>query len=250
LRRKRNRTAANPLIPTCNPLALRWNRQTTAQFAIMRGIGRVHLPVFPRVHPPLSSIQNSHLHNEKLSAFCFQSLCLTRIFASTRLQSKVLLALALSIWGGLIADLRGQLSSNASVFAVGLDYPRGLTFGPDGYLYVAEAERGSQLDRGPLSTRCQRGSLPRRADGASFSGESYRCGDNICAGAPLRTKPKSGYSGVRSRRGGCRVPGALDLLSWKFWGFISVTLNDSPRRCEGTTLKFSGTILAPAFDFR
>jgi hypothetical protein len=77
--------------------------------------------------------------------------CLTWIFASTRLQLKVLLALPLSIWGGLIADLRGELSSNASVFAVGLDYPRGLTFGPDGYLYVAEAGRG-----GPNSTigRC------------------------------------------------------------------------------------------------
>jgi hypothetical protein len=62
--------------------------------------------------------------------------------SSTRLQSKVLLALALSIWGGLIADLRGELSSNASVFAVGLENPRGLTFGPDGYLYVAEAGRG------------------------------------------------------------------------------------------------------------
>jgi hypothetical protein len=62
--------------------------------------------------------------------------------SSTRLPSKVLLALALSIWGGLIADLRGELSSNASVFAVGLDYPRGLTFGPDGNLYVAEAGRG------------------------------------------------------------------------------------------------------------
>ena len=67
--------------------------------------------------------------------------------SSTRLQSKVLLALALSIWGGLIAGLRGELSSNASVFAVGLDYPRGLSFGPDGYLYVAEAGRG-----GPNST--------------------------------------------------------------------------------------------------
>ena len=61
--------------------------------------------------------------------------------SSTRLQSKVLLALALSIWGGLVADLSGQLSSNASVFADGLDYPRGLTFGPDGNLYVAEAGR-------------------------------------------------------------------------------------------------------------
>ena len=80
--------------------------------------------------------------------------------SSMRWQSKVLLALALSIWGGLIADLRGELSSNDSVFAVGLDHPRGLKFGPDGHLYVAEAGRG-----GPNSTQQHAAVLPHSSTG-------------------------------------------------------------------------------------
>ena len=53
-----------------------------------------------------------------------------------------LLLISLSILGGAISPLRAELSSNATVFATGLDYPRGLKFGPDGNLYVAEAGRG------------------------------------------------------------------------------------------------------------
>jgi hypothetical protein len=38
--------------------------------------------------------------------------------------------------------LHAQLSPNATVFASGLQGPRGLKFGPDGKLYVAEAGTG------------------------------------------------------------------------------------------------------------
>jgi hypothetical protein len=42
----------------------------------------------------------------------------------------------------LAADAAAQVPSNVTVIATGLDGPRGLKFGPDGALYVAEAGRG------------------------------------------------------------------------------------------------------------
>jgi hypothetical protein len=42
---------------------------------------------------------------------------------------------------------------NVTVFATGLQYPRGLRFGPDGYLYVAEAGEGPTTDVAP--TGCE-----------------------------------------------------------------------------------------------
>jgi sugar lactone lactonase YvrE len=58
------------------------------------------------------------------------------------LTSNVLLLVALLTAVGIFAPLRAALSSNVSVFASGLDYPRGLAFGPNGDLYVAQAGRG------------------------------------------------------------------------------------------------------------
>ncbi len=52
-------------------------------------------------------------------------------------------------WAGSPAIVNGQgactLSPNVTVVATGLDNPRGLKFGPDGYLYVAEGGTGGTL---------------------------------------------------------------------------------------------------------
>lgn len=52
---------------------------------------------------------------------------------------------ALALLLGLAIPLQAQPSPNVSVFAGGLNNPRGLKFGPDGNLYVAEGGAGGNL---------------------------------------------------------------------------------------------------------
>lgn len=56
-----------------------------------------------------------------------------------------LLPFALAAASFVAASAAAQVSSNVTVIATGLNGPRGLAFGPDGHLYIAEAGTGGTL---------------------------------------------------------------------------------------------------------
>lgn len=106
------------------------------------------------------------------------------------------------IAGAIIAIDAGttyaQLSSNATVFASGLNGPRGLKFGPDGTLYIAEAGSG-----GSTSTVGQCEQVPPPV-GPYLGGNTARISkvdrfgtvSTVVSGLPSSVSPIGDYEGV------------------------------------------------------
>src|ERR1700760_2592750 len=73
------------------------------------------------------------------------------------MQKRSVIVIAVACATGLVsivpATSHAQLSSNVQVYASGLNGPRGLKFGPDGLLYVAEAGTGGTTSTKGICTQ-------------------------------------------------------------------------------------------------
>jgi hypothetical protein len=119
------------------------------------------------------------------------------------MSRRLMVVAALAAIGGSAQTLP-PLSSNASVYATGLDNPRGLKFGPDGALYVAEGGRGGIFGSGSL---CKQVAAPIGPYTAGSTGRISRIG---LAGA--RSTVVDGLpSSQTSKDSGSLISGVADV---------------------------------------
>lgn len=96
---------------------------------------------------------------------------------------------------GTVVPAHAQLSSNAKVFSSGFNSPRGLKFGPDGYLYVAEGGLGGTLstvgltDQVPFPIGPYTGGFTGRVSRVNHKGVRTTVIDNLPSS---QTNPASG----------------------------------------------------------